>query len=84
MHVITRTHENEEYGVKDYFEVEMLSSDGEQIASITLNCHPENPEDNTFDRDLSDVFNIRDLIQFAYDAGKAGQDLTFEHREEQW
>ena len=84
MRVIVRTHYSEDYGVKDYFEVEELTEKGEQIEHMTLNCHPETPEDNNFERGLSDIMNIESLIKNAYYAGKMGEDLEFSHLEEEW
>jgi len=37
------------------------------------------PEDMSFGRDLSDVFNISDLVKAAYEAGKAGEEYHFEY-----
>jgi hypothetical protein len=37
------------------------------------------PEDMTFSRDLSDVFNIPALLKFAYEAGKNGEELIIEN-----
>ena len=84
MRVIIRTHYSEEYGVKDYFDVEELSENGDQVEQMTLNCHPETPEDNNFERGLSDIMNIESLIKNAYYAGKLGEDLEFSHVEEEW
>ena len=57
MRVIVRTHYSEDYGVKDYFEVEELTEKGEQIEHMTLNCHPETPEDNNKSITFSELRN---------------------------
>lgn len=36
------------------------------------------PEDNSLGRDWSDVHHIRALVETAYNAGKAGEELTIE------
>ena len=41
------------------------------------------PEDATLNRDLSCVFSISDMILEAYNAGKNGEELIFEHIEEE-
>ena len=84
MRVITRSHYNEDYDIKDYYEVEMITDSGNQIENITLNCNPETPEDNNFERGLQDIINIESLIKNAYEAGKSGEDLTFSHEEVSW
>ena len=84
MRVIIRSHYNEEYGVKDYFSIEEVSDKGDQIECTTFDCHPETPEDNNFERGLSDIVNVEELIKNAYYAGKMGEDLTFSHEEANW
>lgn len=41
------------------------------------------PEDASIARDLNDVLYIEDMIQEAYEAGKAGEDLVFEELEDE-
>lgn len=36
------------------------------------------PEDNSFNRNLSDVYNIPDALKLAYDAGKNGEEWVEE------
>ena len=85
MRVITRVHSNEDYDLKDHFEIELIDEvSGDQIGLVSLDVHPDCPEDNNFERELSDVFNIRDLIEAAYYAGKNGEDLTFAEEEVDW
>lgn len=85
MRVITRVHNNEDYDIRDHFEIELIDDmSGEQIELVSLDAHPDSPEDNNFERDLSDVFNIQNLIQTAYEAGKNGEDLTFANEEVDW
>ena len=43
----------------------------------------ECPEDATLNRDLSDIFNVPAMLQEAYNAGKAGEDLVFENSSEE-
>jgi len=40
------------------------------------------PEDMSLSRDLSDAYSISDLIKEAYEAGKRGEDWTFNQVEE--
>ena len=41
------------------------------------------PEDASLARDLGCAYNIEDMIKEAYEAGKAGEELTFEYLEEE-
>ncbi len=40
------------------------------------------PEDMTLNRDLSDAYNIADMLIIAYEAGKRGEELEHELIEE--
>ena len=41
----------------------------------------DEPEDMTFGRNLSDCYNIPKMMEAAYKAGKAGEDLVIYHAE---
>ena len=82
MRVITRVHEDPDYGVKDYFGVELTNDKGEQVCEMSFNIQSDCPEDNNLERAFSDIFNIKTLIEAAYEAGKRGEDLVSEHHEE--
>lgn len=40
------------------------------------------PEDNTLNRDLNDVYSISDLIELAYNAGKNGEEFEYHLEDE--
>jgi hypothetical protein len=61
-------HDKENYG--QYASVSILLN-GKRFLSIG----PGEPEDATIYRDLSDVYKIKELIKFAYEAGKLGSSL---------
>lgn len=42
------------------------------------------PEDASLNRDFSDVYNISELVEKAYEAGKAGEELEFSFEEVDW
>lgn len=84
MRVITRAHEDPDCGIKDYFGVELIDEKDNQVCELSFNIQLDCPEDNNLDRAFSDIFNIQTLIQAAYEAGKNGEDLVLEHREEDW
>lgn len=46
-----------------------------------LSASEGEPEDNSFGRDLNFVFSIGDLIKFAYEAGKNGEEYEFIDKE---
>lgn len=62
-----------------------LSSEttGEKLASVEFHNLNENPEDAYLSRELGDAYGIVDLLRYAYEAGKAGEDfLLSKHQEE--
>jgi len=57
-----------------------LRVDGKYTFSV--GCLSECPEDANLERDLSFVYDIEPLMRTAYDAGKRGELLEFEHERE--
>lgn len=69
--VITRR--EGEYG-DSYYEVRTPKN------SIGLGDLTECPEDATLGRDLSDIYCVPAMLKEAYEAGKRGEELTFEEK----
>lgn len=61
------------------YEALMIVVDGDDVFSVSTS--PDSPEDNCLSRDLSDCFKIDDLMKLAYEAGRAGEEFTVEHKE---
>jgi len=40
------------------------------------------PEDAVFFRDLNGAYNIADIVKLAYEAGKRGEEMTYEFRDD--
>lgn len=49
-----------------------------------LSIHEGEPEDMTFGRNLSGIFNLPKLIKEAYEAGKRGEELEIKEEEYDW
>ena len=66
---------------RTHFEIEATRGDN----TIGLSFYDGEPEDNTLSRNFASVYQIEDLIRWAYEAGKAGEELTFgEGKELRW
>jgi hypothetical protein len=59
--------------------IELIRDNGE---TMEISIGEGEPEDMYLFRDLSDVYQITDLIKMAYDAGKVGEDYDYEAFEE--
>jgi len=46
--------------------------------TFSFYANPECPEDFTFNRDVSDAYEIVGLMQMAYEAGKNGEPFEYE------
>jgi hypothetical protein len=66
----------DKWGGDRYYEVKTPKN------SIGLADLTECPEDATLNRDLSDIYRVPDMLKEAYEAGKKGEILEFEHTEE--
>lgn len=57
----------------DYQDMYEIEVNGDTI------CHFSDgePEDNTISRNFNDIYNIKKLIQMAFDAGRTGEILEF-------
>jgi hypothetical protein len=80
---ITETHDIgtgwDEYGGKGSLTVAVELADGRKD-SVTI-CAGE-PEDAVFFRDLNDAYSIADIVKLAYEAGKNGEEMTYEFVDE--
>ena len=57
-----------------------IEIDGKQLFSIGEG----EPEDMSLVRDLSDAYNVIELMRQMYEAGKNGVEVTFETTTEEW
>ena len=62
---------------RDYRDIYVIEIDDKKIFSVS----DGEPEDSNLSRDFSDVYSIPELMQKAYDAGKRGEEITFEQIE---
>lgn len=62
-------------------EVALIDSEGKTLLSVEIG--EGEPEDMTFGRDLNDVYSISDLVEKAYELGRAGVEVTFESKTEE-
>lgn len=69
--IVSTTSTSRGWGEYESFEI---SIDGRTkfYMGVASDC----PEDHTFGRDLSDVFDIPALLQLAYDAGTRGEEFV--------
>jgi len=78
---ITEIHEfyNSDHDDASNVTVTAVRSNGK---SMSISIGEGEPEDMYLFRDLSDVYSISNLIEMAYEAGKAGEDFEYELIEE--
>lgn len=77
---VFETHDiDEEYG-KGSVTVSISADGGKRGASVTI--FAGEPEDNTFNRDLNDAYDISTLVKTAYEAGKRGEPYEYEFVDE--
>lgn len=68
-----------EYG-KGSVTVSISADGGKRTASVTI--YAGEPEDNTFNRDLNDAYDISALVKTAYEAGKRDEPYEYEFIDE--
>lgn len=70
------------YAVDDYDgrSAYKIIVDGVSVASF----HDGEPEDASLSRDFNDVFKITELMDMAYEAGKRGEEVTWEDKDISW
>lgn len=66
--------DEDNWGQYSRVEVEIETNEGTKGVSFGGG----EPEDFTLDRDLSGAWSIKELLVMAYNAGKAGEELTIE------
>lgn len=71
---ITETHYLGGWGNTTSVEILMKNEDGDEISFY---MGQGEPEDMTFGRDLSEVFEIAKMLKFAYEAGKRDEKLEY-------
>lgn len=77
---VIETHDvDEDYG-KGSVSVTLYNDEGKRIAGVDISAGE--PEDSTFYRNLNDAYNIADLVQVAYEAGKRGELYEYEFVDE--
>ena len=59
---------------RDYRDICAIEIDDKKVFRVS----DGEPEDSNLSRDFSDVYSIPELMQKAYDAGKNGEEITFE------
>ena len=62
---------------RDYRDMYVIEINDKKVFSVS----DGEPEDSNLRRDFSDVYSIPELMQKAYDAGKRGEEITFEQIE---
>jgi hypothetical protein len=81
---VTETHDigtgYDEYAGKGSVDITLTNSAGERIAGVTISAGE--PEDATFNRDLSGAYDIANLIGAAYKAGVNGEAFDYEFIDE--
>lgn len=80
MKVVQTTRTSSEHGSDSWLELVVISDNGE---ANSVSFGEGEPEDMYLFRDLSDAYNIEDLVRIAYEAGKRGEDYVFEEKEEE-
>jgi hypothetical protein len=72
--IITHTPDEDNWGQYEGVETEIITNEGASSVSF----FGGEPEDMTIGRDLSDAWDISDLLIMAYNAGKNGEELEIE------
>lgn len=76
---VTQINRVGEYGHDDLLTVEMVTDTHHESISFGEG----EPEDMSLTRDLSDAYNISDLLREAWEAGKRGEEFEFEAIEQE-
>lgn len=63
-------------------EVALIDGEGKDILSVGFS--EGEPEDMSLYRDLSDAYDIADLVEKAYELGRKGVDVSFESNTEEY
>ena len=77
MKIIVTSRTEEEIEKCDYRDAYEIKINGERVFKV----RDDEPEDNNLSRSFSDVYNIPDLLQLAYEAGKNGELFNIEYIE---
>lgn len=80
MKVVQTTRKSGDHGEDSWLELSVTSDEGK---SSRVSFGEGEPEDMYLFRDLSDAYEIEDLVRIAYEAGKRGEDYIFEEIEEE-
>jgi hypothetical protein len=72
--IITHTPDEDNWGQYEGVSTEIITNEGTSSVSFSGG----EPEDMTISRDLSDAWDISNLLVMAYNAGKNGEDLEIE------
>ena len=76
MKIVVNSYElGDEYETRHGFEIQAVSDKTEEVLASASFLDGE-PEDSNLSRDFNDVYNIENLMLLAYEAGKAGEELT--------
>lgn len=62
---------------REYRDKVQICMDGKEA----FNVMDDEPEDSNLSRSFSDVYEIPDLLEKAYNAGKNGEELKIEYKE---
>ena len=79
MKVIITERIDNEYGFDEVTSYSVNTPQNRMSLSNMCDC----PEDATLNRDLGCIFNLPSIIEEAYEAGKNGEELTFETKVEE-
>ena len=71
---VIHTPDEENWGEREGVETMVITNEGTK----SVEFRGGEPEDMIIGRDLSDAWNIKDLLVMAYNAGKNGEDLEIE------
>lgn len=71
---VIHTPDEENWGEREGVETMLTTNEGTKSAEF----RGGEPEDFSIARDLSDAWNIKDMLVMAYNAGKNGEDLEIE------
>lgn len=63
-------------------EVALINDAGKKVQRVSFS--EGEPEDMTLFRDLSDAYDIADLVEKAYELGRRGVDVSFESTTEEY
>ena len=77
MEVVFKSRDCDTYKKRDYRSAVEITVDGDVVFGV----RDGEPEDSNLGRDFSDVFEIPNLLQMAYDAGKNGEGFSIAREE---